>query len=143
MRKVLIFALAFTFVVAGVEQANAKNQIRDHRRVMACHQIDWQHDTAHFIRCAARAWKAPSTPGYVVSIARCESGLRPSAYNPNGHGGLFQHDTGAWSSRARKYLVPLAFNAGIGWANGEANTIVAIRMARSYGYWPSSQWSCA
>lgn len=135
----LTFVLAVLTVITPA--ANARNSIHDHRRVMACHQIDWLRDTAHFIRCAARVWKAPGTPGFVVSVARCESGLRPSAYNPNGHGGLFQQDTGDWRSRENKYLNPLGFGDP-SWSNGEANTIVSIRMAKSDGTW-SQQWGCA
>lgn len=37
-------------------------------------------------------------PGYMVSIAACESGLNPSAYSPAGYYGLFQYDQSTWSA---------------------------------------------
>ena len=36
--------------------------------------------------------------GYMVSIATCESGLNPSAYNAAGYHGLFQYDYTTWSA---------------------------------------------
>lgn len=35
---------------------------------------------------------------YLVSIAECESGLDPRAYNPAGYHGLFQYSDSTWSS---------------------------------------------
>ena len=37
-------------------------------------------------------------PGYLISIAECESGLDPTAYNSAGYHGLFQYDDSTWSS---------------------------------------------
>ena len=37
-------------------------------------------------------------PGYLVSIAECESGLDPQAYNSAGYHGLFQYDDTTWSA---------------------------------------------
>jgi hypothetical protein len=37
-------------------------------------------------------------PGYMVSIAACESGLNPGAYSPAGYYGLFQYDQSTWSA---------------------------------------------
>ena len=36
--------------------------------------------------------------GYMVSIATCESGLNPSAYNAAGYHGLFQYDDTTWAA---------------------------------------------
>ena len=35
---------------------------------------------------------------YLVSIAECESGLDPRAYNSAGYHGLFQYDAGTWEA---------------------------------------------
>jgi hypothetical protein len=37
-------------------------------------------------------------PAYLLSIASCESGLNPNAYNPAGYYGLFQFHPGTWAS---------------------------------------------
>ena len=37
-------------------------------------------------------------PGYLISIAECESGLDPQAYNSAGYHGLFQYDDTTWSA---------------------------------------------
>jgi soluble lytic murein transglycosylase-like protein len=34
---------------------------------------------------------------WMVSIAECESGLNPGAYNPAGYYGLFQYEQGLWA----------------------------------------------
>jgi soluble lytic murein transglycosylase-like protein len=36
-------------------------------------------------------------PGYLLSIASCESGLNPNAYNPAGYYGLFQFAEATWA----------------------------------------------
>jgi hypothetical protein len=36
--------------------------------------------------------------GYMVSIATCESGLNPGAYNAAGYHGLFQYDQTTWAA---------------------------------------------
>ncbi|MGH2779061.1 MAG: transglycosylase family protein [Actinomycetota bacterium] len=37
-------------------------------------------------------------PGYLLSVATCESGLDPSAYNAAGYHGLFQFDEQTWAA---------------------------------------------
>ena len=37
-------------------------------------------------------------PAYLISVATCESGLNPSAYNPAGYHGLFQFDQTTWAA---------------------------------------------
>jgi soluble lytic murein transglycosylase-like protein len=37
-------------------------------------------------------------PNYLLSVAVCESGLNPSAYNPAGYHGLFQFDQTTWAA---------------------------------------------
>lgn len=51
---------------------------------------------AAIIQAAAEEYGAD--PGYLLSIASCESGLNPRAYNPAGYYGLFQFAPGTWAS---------------------------------------------
>ncbi len=37
-------------------------------------------------------------PAYLLSVATCESGLDPAAYNPAGYHGLFQFDQTTWAA---------------------------------------------
>lgn len=37
-------------------------------------------------------------PDYLLSVAICESGLNPTAYNPAGYHGLFQFDQTTWAA---------------------------------------------
>ncbi len=47
---------------------------------------------------AAAATEFGLDPGYLLSVASCESGLNPSAYNPAGYHGLFQFDQTTWAA---------------------------------------------
>jgi hypothetical protein len=94
---------------------------------------DWREGTRHIrllIKCAARQWDSPGTPRRAVAVARCESDLRPNAYNPNGYAGLFQQATRYWPDRAAYWGQP---NRSV--FNGRANVIVSIRMAADAGTW--------
>ena len=69
-----------------------------------------------------------------LRVAKCESNLDPSAWNPNGHGGLFQHAISAWDARAE----------AAGWAgadifDAEANTAVSAWLRYKDGWW---HWTC-
>jgi hypothetical protein len=66
-------------------------------------------------------------------IAWRESHYRPSAYNPSGAEGIYQHMRQYWPTRAATYGFPhwSAFNA-------RANVIVTMRMVRAMGNW--SPW---
>lgn len=100
----------------------------------------WREGTWHIrqlIRCAARRWDAPGSPRYAVTVARCESDLRPKAYNPGGYAGLFQQATRYWPTRAVHFG-----QADRSVYNARANVIVSIRMAASANSW--SAWAgCA
>jgi hypothetical protein len=70
-----------------------------------------------------------------IQVARCESGLNPSATGGGGlYLGLFQQHSGYWPERAQ--------SAGFGgWSayNGRANAFVSLAMAASSGWtnhWP-------
>jgi hypothetical protein len=98
---------------------------------------DWQQGRWHvkqLIRCAAKRWGSPGGPAKAIEVARCESGLRPRAYNPNGYAGLFQQATRYWPGRADAFGMP---DRSV--FNGRANIIVSVRMARSMRSW--SAWA--
>lgn len=69
-----------------------------------------------------------------LRVAICESSLNPSAYNPAGYGGLFQHSLEYWPSRAE----------AAGWAGASvydphANSAVAAWLHSQSGWspWPN------
>lgn len=69
-----------------------------------------------------------------LRVAICESSLNPSAYNPAGYGGLFQHSLEYWPSRAE----------AAGWAGASvydphANSAVAAWLQSQSGWapWPN------
>jgi len=100
--------------------------------------IDWRDGTwqiKQLIKCASRRWDAPGTPAQAVAVARCESHLRPRAYNSGGYAGLFQQATRYWPTRSHTYGQP---HRSV--YNGRANIIVSIRMAAADGSW--SAWGC-
>ncbi len=134
VRRALVAALTSASLLAPAHAAVAAEA--DQVPLRIC-DIDWRQGTSHIerlIRCAARRWDSPGTPAKAVEVARCESHLRPGAYNPNGYAGLFQQSTRYWPDRAHRWGQPhrSVFNA-------RANIIVSVRMARSLGSW--SAWA--
>jgi hypothetical protein len=122
---VIATALALTTTAEGAGATTAVP-----RHICA---YDWQEGTWHIkqlVKCAARRWDSPGGPLRAVAVARCESHLRPDAYNANGYGGLFQQATRYWPDRAERWGQPhrSIFNA-------RANIIVSIRMAAAAGSW--------
>lgn len=84
-----------------------------------------------FIRCTASLFRLDAE--HAVTVAHCESGSNPRAYNPP-YAGVYQHDIGEWDKRARKF----------GWAghsvwDPQANVRVTLAAARWGGWGP---WSC-
>ncbi len=69
-----------------------------------------------------------------LRVAQCESNLDPSAWNPAGYGGLFQHAMSAWDDRAEA-----AGWAGASIFDAEANTAVSAWLVYQDGWW---HWSC-
>ncbi|MCI0636103.1 MAG: hypothetical protein L0206_19630 [Actinobacteria bacterium] len=133
-RRLLVAALASASLLAPAHAAVAAEA--QEVPLLVC-DIDWRQGTWHIkrlIRCAARRWDSPGTPTKAVEVARCESHLRPDAFNPNGYAGLFQQPIARWPERADRYGQPdrSVFNA-------RANIIVSVRMARALGSW--SAWS--
>jgi hypothetical protein len=96
---------------------------------------DGKRQVKRLIRCAARRWRVAGGPSKALSVAACESGFNPKAYNPAGYAGVFQQATKYWRGRARDYGFPR-------WSafNGRANVIVSIRMAHEKGW---GAWGCA
>jgi hypothetical protein len=96
-------------------------------------RYDWREGTWHvrrLIRCAARRWDSPGAPSKAIAVARCESHLRPHAYNSGGYAGVFQQSTRYWPARADHFGQP---DRSV--YNGRANIIVSIRMAASTDSW--------
>ncbi len=139
MRRAIVAALAGASLLA---LAPAPPAAADEAQVVpyrVC-DYDWREGRWHLIqliRCAANRWDSPGGPGKAVEVARCESGLRPGAYNPNGYAGLYQQATRYWPGRADAFGQP---NRSV--FNGRANIIVSVRMAKSLRSW--SAWAgCA
>ena len=133
-RRLFVAALASASLLAPASTAAAAQAQEVPHPVC---DLDWRQGAWHIkqlIRCAARRWDSPGTPMKAVEVARCESHLRPSAYNPNGYAGLFQQSIAYWPERADRWGQPdrSVFNA-------RANVIVSVRMAHSLGSW--SAWA--
>jgi hypothetical protein len=137
MRRALVAALASVSLMVPALLAAAAEAAEILPRVC---DYDWRDGTWHvkqLIKCAARRWDSPGAPSKAIEVARCESDLRPAAYNSNGYAGLFQQATRYWPGRADHWGQP---DRSV--FNGRANIIVSIRMAHSYGSW--SPWAgCA
>jgi hypothetical protein len=69
-----------------------------------------------------------------ISVAECESGLNPKAYNPP-YAGIYQHLESRWAKRASTYG-----HAGESVFDAYANVDVALQMARASGW---GAWGCA
>lgn len=85
------------------------------------------------------ALKYGVNPDYMVRIAKCESGLRPTAVAPNliagSHPtGLFQHVAVYWPARAKQYGWP-----GASIYNAQAQAEVSAQMFKAGG---SRLWEC-
>jgi Ni/Co efflux regulator RcnB len=90
---------------------------------------------------AVQRWPVEGGTTKFTAVGACESGWNRFAYNPNGHAGLFQHDTGAWSGRVSTYI-PRWLRAGpfTRWTNSRSQIIVTARMVNLYGW---GAWTCA
>lgn len=143
MRKLYSASLiSLVLVLATATQGQAS--VWDHSRVKACMEWAWDrgdYQRSRMIKCYARVFDAPGTPGFALCIARRESGLDPRATSPSGtYRGLFQHSNNYWSSRYNTWGRPLDLFSSI--YNGRTNTIVSIRMAKSRGSW-YKDWGAA
>ncbi|HJU57525.1 MAG TPA: hypothetical protein VJ774_02190 [Actinomycetota bacterium] len=135
LRRVLVAALTGASLLVVAPASAATPSEAQEVPLWVC-DYDWQEGSWHIkqlIRCAANRWDTPGGPVKAIEVARCESGLRPTEYNPNGYAGLFQHATRYWPGRADAYGMP---DRSV--FNGRANIIVSVRMARSLGSW--SAW---
>jgi hypothetical protein len=130
IRRALLAASTATALLLSGTAGTASATATVPRRVC---DFDWQQGPWHIkqlIRCAALRWDSPGSPGRAVEVARCESGLRPRAYNPNGYAGLYQQATRHWPDRAEQWG-----QQGRSVFNGRANIIVSVRMAAAAGSW--------
>src|SRR5919204_6112752 len=130
--------LSLAATPASAQAAGSSTRQARHRSGGRICRIDWKdgrHQVKRLIRCAARTWHVPGGPHKALTVARCESGYDPSAYNPAGYLGVFQQARVYWPGRADRY----GFD-GRSAFNGRANVIVSIRMAHAGGWSP---WSCA
>lgn len=86
------------------------------------------------IRGLARRYTLSVTKS--LSVAKCESGFNPKAYNPVGPwAGVYQQDTDYWPQRAKEFGHP-----GESVFDAYANIDVSLQMARSMGW---QHWACA
>jgi hypothetical protein len=138
-RRVIAAALAIPALLAVAPATATAAQGHGDRTVplRVCH-YDWRastHQLKSVIRCAAHRWKVPGGVAKALSVARCESGFNPRAYNASGYAGVYQHAVRYWRQRADEWGFPRRSVF-----NGRANVIVAIRMAHALGW---SAWGCA
>ncbi len=96
------------------------------------------HHVRNLIACATDRWDVPGGYAEALKVATCESGLY--AWADNGHGDLGLFQISSWPARAKAYLKHrwFPFHFPPRWSLARANTLVAIRWARS-GWGP---WSC-
>jgi hypothetical protein len=100
----------------------------------------WSHtEVAETIQCAVRHWPVDGGYDKALSVATCESGLNPLAYNSGGYAGVYQHDVGYWPMRFDS-LSPQWWGLSPSVYNARSNVVIAIRYASMYDW---SAWSCA
>jgi hypothetical protein len=140
MERTRSLAPLWASICIGLAVWGAALPARAHRAPLVprpvCHH-DWREGTRELkqlITCAARRWGVPGGARKALAVARCESGLRPRAYNPAGYAGVYQQALVYWDERARHFGF-----AGRSPFNGRANVIVSLRMASAVGWGP---WGC-
>ena len=139
-RRIVAAALSIPLIVTLAPLGAQARSVYENRRPVAhriCH-FDWRdgaRQVKKLIRCAAARWDSPGGRRKALSVARCESGFNPRAFNSGGYAGVYQHAVRYWPGRADRWGFP---DRSV--FNGRANIIVSIRMARAVGWSP---WSCA
>lgn len=136
MRKTLAVLMLFGMM-------NATSEAKADHKWERC-SIHWTRSTekvVNLIECTARVLETTGGPEKAKSVAACESGYNPKAYNATGCGGagcvgIFQHIRSAWYRRAALYGY-----AGYSPFNARANIWVSLRMVKAQGSW--SGWACA
>jgi hypothetical protein len=137
LRRGLLAAITATTLLLPISAHDASANNGPSSVPLHVCDYDWREGTWHIkqlIKCAARRWDSPGTPELAVAVARCESNLRPGAYNSGGYAGVFQQSTRYWPERADRWGQP---DRSV--YNGRANIIVSIRMAAAAGSW--SAWA--
>jgi len=130
LRRLSLAALSTAVLLAPTHAAVAEEVNQVPLRIC---DYDWTQGTWHIkqlIKCAAARWDSPGGPARAVAVARCESDLRPHAFNSRGYAGLFQQAIRYWPGRADRWGQP---DRSV--FNGRANIIVSIRMAAAAGSW--------
>jgi Transglycosylase SLT domain len=143
----LSLSVVFSFAPVPVSAAPAAHALRPivqvatpltvvrhpkHRKPKIC-PVKWRRGPQYvqrLIRCAAIHWRVPGGPQMALFIAWRESHYQPSAYNPSGAEGIYQHMRQYWPTRAATYGFPH-------WSpfNARANVIVTMRMVHAMGSW--------
>jgi hypothetical protein len=95
------------------------------------------------IRCAVRRWAVPGGVTQAFSVAGCEDGFRPDAFNPTGCSGygcfsIYQQHGRWWYPRAEA-LLPDRWEVGHGPFNARANVLVSVQMVHRSWSW-SRDW---
>ncbi len=96
-----------------------------------------QTEVVRTINCAVNHWPVPGGATAATSVASCESGLNPDAWNGQA-AGVFQQLVTYWPGRYRELkppwwgLDPSVFNA-------RSNVVVSVKMAHYDGWSP---WVC-
>lgn len=138
MRRHVLVALSIAAILAIVPTSSSGAAIpglgRSSEVPARICDYDWRKGTyqvRQLIVCAADRWPVPGGAAMALSIAERESNLQPSAYNPSGSAGIYQHLLRYWPGRAATYGFP-------GWSafNARANIIVTIRMVNRGGWGP-------
>jgi len=127
-----LFAAITTVTLLLPQTAGEAGATTDAIPLRVC-DFDWSRGTWHIkqlIKCAAARWDSSGGPARAVAVARCESDLRPHAFNSRGYAGLFQQAIRYWPGRADRWGQP---DRSV--FNGRANIIVSIRMAAAAGSW--------
>jgi hypothetical protein len=146
--KRVIVAGLLLLTIAGItgqaRQADAEAQQRESRREKQC-RFQWvergtwtAREERLTLECVVAKYPVPGGITQMNCVAIHESGWNRFAYNPNGHAGLFQHDTGAWPGRVETWE-PYWWTLDSRWTNSRSQIVVTARMARSDGDW--DQWT--
>lgn len=105
------------------------------------------------IRCEDERIGAPGSAGYIIGIARCESGedlqdkyaddpRTPNVDEGDEHGGPFQQAVQYWLQRFRNLHRRSDVGLERDVTDFRAVTIISLRQAKSKGTW-AADWACA
>jgi hypothetical protein len=158
MRRAFITALTLALILGITEgQSRQDNTTRlGNLQLSGAQSANWRHEQCRYrhledgwgwsyheisltIRCAVVHFPVYGGFDKALSVAQCESGLNELAWNPNGHGGVYQQAISSWPYRLRT-LGPPWWGLRPSIFNGRSNVVVSIRQAHLYGW---GAWTCA